>query len=79
MLLVVEHGLYPPELDSSEGWHDRMFVSIKGSYSRLSYSTNDGIYIPLNRNGGTGITITADIKSRIASKGVDLTKLGRLT
>ena len=32
VLFVVEHGLYPPELDASEGWHNRMCMSMKGSY-----------------------------------------------
>ena len=24
ILLVAEHGLYPPELEAKEGWHDRI-------------------------------------------------------
>ena len=38
VLHVAEHGLYPPELDASEGWHGMMCISMKGSYSRLTYN-----------------------------------------
>ena len=76
MMLVAEHGLYPPELEPSEGWHDRMCISMKGSFSRLSYNTNDGDTACWNQYGGTGVTLTADMKSRIVDKGSDPTKLG---
>ena len=78
-MIVPEHGLYPPELDSSEGWHDRMCMSMKCSYSCLNYNTNDGDSTPWNQYGSTGVTLTADMKSRMASKGADPTKLGRWT
>ena len=77
VLLVAEHGLYPPALDTKEGWHDRMCMTMKSPYSRLSYNTNDGEAIHWNQFGGTGVTITADMKFRMASKGEDQTKLGR--
>ena len=35
VMLVAEHGLYPPELASSDGWHDRMCMTTKGSYACL--------------------------------------------
>ena len=53
VLLVVEHGLYPPELDASKGWYDWMCMSMKISYSRLSYNTNDEDATPWNQYGGT--------------------------
>ena len=79
VMLVAKHGLYPPELESSDGWHDRMCMTMKGSYSRLSYNTNDGDSTAWNQYGGTGVTLTADMKSRMVSKGSDPTKLGRWT
>ena len=79
VLLVVEHGLYPPELDTSESWHDQICMSMKGSYSRLSYNTNDGDATPWNQYGGMGVTLAANVKSRMASKGAGPTKLGRWT
>ena len=48
---------------------------MKGSYSRLSYNTNDDDSTDWNQYGGTGVTLTTDIKSRMASKGEDPTKL----
>ena len=79
MMLVAEHGLYPPELELSEGCHDRMCMTMKGSYSRLSYNTNVGDSTTWNQYGGTGVILTADMKSRMASKGADPTKLGQWT
>ena len=65
MLLVAE----------SEGWHDRMCMSMKGSYSCLSYNTNYGDSTPWNQYGGTGVILTADMKSRMSYKGSDPSKL----
>ena len=75
-MLVAEHGLYPPELASSDGWHDRMCMTMKGSYSRLSYNTNDGDSATWNQYGGTGVTLNADLRSRMSTKGSDPTMLG---
>ena len=63
VLLVAEHGLYSPELAASEGWHDRMCMSMKGTYSRLSYNTNDRVFTPWNQYGDMGVTLTADVLS----------------
>ena len=79
VMLVAEHGLYPPKLESSDGWHDQRCMTMKGSYSRLSYNTNDGDSTAWNQYGGTSVTLTADMKSRMASKGADPTKVGRWT
>ena len=79
VMIVAEHGLYPPELASSDGWHDRMCMTLKGSYLRLGYNTNDGDSAAWNQYGGTGVTLNADLQSRMATKGSDPTKLGRWT
>ena len=79
VMLVAEHGLYPPELASSDSWHDHMCMTMKGSYSRLSYNTNDGDSAAWNQYGGTGVTLTAVMRSRMAFKGLDPSKLGRWT
>ena len=76
-LLVAEHGLYPPELEPSEGWHDRMCMSMKGSFSCLSYNTNDNDTACWIQYGGTGVTITADMKSRMEDQDSDPTKIAR--
>ena len=52
---------------------------LRDSFSRLSYNTNDGEDTPWNQFGGTGVTLTADMKSRMASRGADPTKLGQWT
>ena len=62
--LVAEHGLYPQNLDVKQGWHDHMCMTMKSSYSRLSYNTNDGANTPWNQYGGTDIPITTDMKSK---------------
>ena len=79
ILFVIEHGLYPPNLDVKHGCHDRMCMAMKSSYSCLSYNTNDGADTPWNQYGGTGVTLTADMKSCMVAKGVDPSKLGRWT
>ena len=78
VLLVVEHGLYPPNLDVKQDWYDQMCMTMKSSYSCLSYNTNNGADTPCwSQYGSTSVTITADMKSRMASKGADPSKLGR--
>ena len=79
VMLVAEHDLYSPKVESSNGWYDRMCITMKGSYSRLSYNTNDGDSTAWNQYGGTSVTLTADMRSRMASKGSDPSKLGRWT
>ena len=56
-----------------------MCMTMKSSYSRLSYNTNDEDNTPWNQYGCTSVTLTADMKSQMVSKGVDPTKLGRWT
>ena len=53
----------------------------KRTYSHLSYNTNDGESTKWNQYGGTGITLNADLKSRMTTSGSggDPTKLGRWT
>ena len=46
VLLDAEHGLYPSNLDVKHGWHDRMCMTMKSSYSRLSYNTTNGDATP---------------------------------
>ena len=56
-----------------------MCMTMKGSYSRLSYNTNNGDSAAWNQYGGTGVTLTTDMRSRMASKGSDPSKLGQWT
>ena len=53
----------------------------RGTYSLLSYNTNDGEATKWNQYGGTGITLNTDLKSRMTARGSggDPTKLGRWT
>ena len=59
--------------------HDRMCMINKGTFTRLSYNTNDGPDTLWNQYGGTGITLNKDMRARKAKDGVggDQTKLGR--
>lgn len=72
------HGLYPPnKVQLQEGWHDLMCMTSKGTYTCLSYNTNNCDNTIWNQYGGTGMTINVDMRSRMGSKGADPTKLGR--
>ena len=79
ILLVAEHGLYPLKLDAKQGWHDRIYMTPKRSYSCLSFNTPDGDDTPWNQSGGTGATLSAGMKPSLAVKGADPSKLGRWT
>ena len=52
---------------------------MEGYYSRLSYNINNGVNTKQNRYGGTGITLTAKMRSRMTKKGSggNPTMLGR--
>ena len=80
VLLYAEHGLYEPALEPQHQMHDRMCVMNKGTFTRLSYNTNDNDP-KWNQYGGTGITLNADMRARKEKDGVgsDPTKLGRWT
>ena len=47
--------------------HDRMCVMNKGTFTRLSYNTNDGTDTKWNQYGGTGITLNEDMRVRKAN------------
>ena len=53
----------------------------KGTFTCLSYNTNDDEGTKWNQYGGTGITLNADMRSRMIhdGNGGDPTKLGRQT
>ena len=42
VILVAEHGLNPVKLEPQQGWHNQMCMYTGGTYSKLSYNTNDG-------------------------------------
>lgn len=79
ILLAMKHGLYPHKLELNEWWHDRMYMATKGTYTRLSYNTHNNDNVTWNQYGGTGVTLTVNIKSQIYSKWADPSKLGRWT
>ena len=68
ILLYAEHGLYPPALEPRHQMHDRMCVMDKGTFTRLSYNTNNGIDTMWNQYGGTGITLNKDMRARMRKK-----------
>ena len=78
VLLFAEHGLYKPALEPQHQMYDRMCVMNKGTFTRLSYNTNDGTDTKWNEYGGTRITLNADMRARKAKDDVggDPTKLG---
>ena len=81
VLLYVEHGLYSLALLPKDQIHDRMSMMNKGTFTRLSYNTNNGKDTKWNQYGGAGITLNADMKARMAKGGSsgDPPKLGRQT
>ena len=76
VLLVVEHGLYPPKLEPKKGWHNRIYMAINGTYTRLSYNNHNSDNVTWNHYDRTRMTLTVDMKSWMGSKGVDPSKLG---
>ena len=79
IILVAEHSLNPAKLDPQQGWHDRMCMSARGTYFKLSYNTNDGPDTPWNQYEGTGITVNTNLKSRMSDKRSDPIGFGRWT
>lgn len=77
VMLVAEQGLNLLKFQPQEGWHNCMCMSCKGTFTHLSYNTNNGDNSPWNQYGDIGITINSNMKSQITSKGSDPTKLGR--
>ena len=53
----------------------------KGTFTRLSYNTNNRKDTKWNQYGGTGITLNIDMRARMTKggSGGDPTKLGRWT
>ena len=78
---LLSTNFLPPALLPKHGWHDRMCMMNKGTYTRLSYNTNDGKETEWNQYSGIGITLNADFRSRMTARGSggDPTKLGRWT
>ena len=56
-----------------------MCMTMKSSYSCVSYNNNDGDNALWNQYSGTSITLTANMKSCLASKRTNPIKLGRWT
>ena len=61
VLLFAEHGLYPPALEPQHQMYNHMCMMNKGTFTRLSYNTNDGPDTLWNQYGGTGITLNKDM------------------
>ena len=53
-----------------------MYMATNSACTCLNYNTYDSGIVTLNHYGGTGMTLTADKKSLMGSKGVDPSKLG---
>ena len=79
VLLFAEHRLYSPALQPKHGMCDRMCMMNKRTVTCLNYNTNNGKGTKWNQYSGTGITLNADIRSRMAKddNGGDPTKLRR--
>ena len=56
-----------------------MCTTMKSTSSCPSYNTHNSDVTPWNQYGGTGVTLTDDMKSLMAAKGVDPSKLGQRT
>ena len=79
ILLVANHRLYPPKLESKEEWHNRIYMATKGIFTYLNYNTHNRDNITWNQYSGTVVTLTTNIESGMGSKGVDPIKLRRWT
>ena len=79
--LYGEHGLHAPALEPKHQIHDRMCMMNKGTFTPLSYNTNDGNDTKWNQYSGTVITLNTDMRSSMTKGGVggDPTKLRRWT
>ena len=79
--MYAKHGLYAPALEPKHQMHDCMCVINKGTFTRLSYNTNNGNDTKWSQYGGTGITLNANMRARNSQHGVggDPTKLGSWT
>ena len=51
-------------------------MNAKGTFSHLGYNSNENDMSDWRQYGGTGVTITEDLRSRKSSHGADPTKLG---
>ena len=56
-LLYAEYGLYAPALEPKHQMHDHVCMINKGTFTRLSYNTNNGKDTKWNQYGGTDITL----------------------
>ena len=81
VLLFAKHGLYSPSFEPKHGWHNRMCKMDKGTFTSLSYNTNNGRVTKWNQHGGTSINFNADLRFRLTAggSGGDPTKLGSWT
>ena len=79
VLLFAEHDLYGPTLEPKHQMHDRMCTMNKGTMTRLSYNTNNGLGTNWRQYRGIGFTINEDMRARMIQNGwgIDQTKLGR--
>ena len=79
VLLFAEHVLYSSTLEPKHGMHDCMCMMNKGTFTCLSYNTNDNEGKKWNQYGDTGITLNEDMRSRVIKDDNvgDPTKLGR--
>ena len=78
VLLFAEHVLYSSTLEPKHGMHDCMCMMNKGTFTCLSYNTNNKQGTAWDQYGGTGITLNVDMRSRTSIDGNsgDPTKLG---
>ena len=53
VLLFAEHNLYGSTFEPKHQIHDCMCVMNKGTMTRLSYNTNNGVGTKWNQYGGT--------------------------
>ena len=58
------HDLYPPASEPQHQIHDRMCMMNKGTFTCLSYNTNNGPDTLWNQYGGTRITLNKDMRAK---------------
>ena len=77
VMLFAEHGLNASKLQSGHSWHDRVCMNSKKTYSNVRYNSTENDISRWKQYGGTGVTITEDMRARKSDDGGDPTKLGR--
>jgi hypothetical protein len=77
--MFAEHGLNASKLASGQSWHHQVCMNSKKTFPQVSYNSMENDKSQWNQFGGTGVTISEDLRARKSKHGSDPTQLGRWT